>query len=82
MASLDGTWRVERTGGLLPPFGLSKRIEGGRGWTLAAGIPLAPFRDELEPGPDGSWQGRGLLLGHEFCRFRLIPVTARTPSSV
>jgi hypothetical protein len=96
MASLEGTWRVERTGGLLPPFGLSKRIEGGRGWTLAAGIPVAPFRvvgttlayrgwpvrDELEPAPDGSWHGRALLLGREFCRFRLVRVTARTPSAV
>ena len=96
MPSLDGTWRVERTSGLLPPFGLSKTIAGGRGWTRAGGVPIAPFRvagttlvyrgwpvrDELEPGPDGSWHGRGYLLGREFCRFRLVPVTAHALSSV
>jgi hypothetical protein len=89
MASLEGTWRVERTSGLVPPFGLSKRIANGRGWTLAAGVPVAPFRvagttlvyrgwpfrDELAPEPDGSWRGRGVALGREFCRFRLVRVT-------
>ena len=34
---------------------------------------LLPIRDELRPRPDGSWEGRGLLLGREFCRFRLEP---------
>jgi hypothetical protein len=96
MASLDGIWRVERTGGVLPPFGLSKRIERGRGWTLVAGLPVAPFRvagttlvyrgwpvrDELEPAADGSWNGRGIVLGREFCRFRLVRVTAHAPSPV
>lgn len=80
---LEGTWRVERTHGLLPP-GLSKRIEAGRGWTRFAGVPMAPFRvsgtslvyrglplrDELEP-VEGQWLGRGLFFGREFCRFRL-----------
>jgi hypothetical protein len=31
-----------------------------------------PVRDELSPREDGSWSGRGLLLGREFCRFRLV----------
>ena len=86
MTSLEGTWRVERVSGLLPPLGLSKRIAGGRGWTLAAGLPVAafrlegtdlvyrlwPIRDELEPAGDTSWNGRGLVFGREFCRFRLV----------
>jgi hypothetical protein len=38
---LEGTWRVEGEAGLIPPFGLSKRITGGRGWTLAAGALAA-----------------------------------------
>ena len=80
---------MEREAGLLPPFGLSKRIRGETGWTLAAGVPVAPFRvegttlvyrgwpvrDELAPRADGTWGGRGLVLGREFCRFRLVPVT-------
>ena len=84
---LEGTWRVERVSGVLPPFGLSKRIEGGSGWTRAAGVRVAPFdvdgqaldylllplRDELAPRPDGTWDGRGLAFGREFCRFRLVP---------
>jgi hypothetical protein len=90
-SSLEGTWRVERVGGFLPPFGLTKRIRDGRGWTLAAGVPVAPFRvagttlvyrgwpirDELAPAAAGTWRGRGLLLGREFCRFRLVPENAR-----
>lgn len=31
-----------------------------------------PVRDELTPRQDGSWAGRGLFLGREFCRFRLV----------
>lgn len=86
MADLDGDWRVEREAGVLLPLGLTKRIRGGSGWTAVAGIPAAffrvegttlvyrglPLRDELEPRPDGGWDGRGLALGREFCRFRLI----------
>jgi hypothetical protein len=33
---------------------------------------VLPFRDELSPRDDGSWAGRGLLLGREVCRFRLV----------
>ena len=89
MARLDGVWRVEREGGVLPPVGVSKRIFGPSGWTLLGGVPAAPFdvtverdravldylgiplRDELTPTEDG-WEGRGLLRGREFCRFRLV----------
>ena len=91
MADLDGSWRIERESGVLPPFGLSKRIFGGSGWTLLGGLPAGhfsvrkddsgrtvldyvgwPVKDELTPREDGSWAGRGLLLGREFCRFRLV----------
>ena len=96
MTELDGDWRVERESGLLPPFGLSKTIRGGSGWTRAAGLPVAPFhvagttldyrgwpvRDELAERADGSWSGRGLLLGREFCRFRLVRETKSPPSTV
>lgn len=96
MAELDGVWRVVRESGALPPFGLSKTIEGRNGWTLAGGLPVAPFRvagntlvyrgwpvrDELVARPDGSWGGRGFLLGREFCRFRLVRETKSTCSAV
>ena len=84
--TLEGDWLVERVAGLLPPVRLTKRIENGRGWTRLAGIPVAPFRvvgrtlvyrgwpirDDLEQESERSWSGRGLVLGHEFCRFRLV----------
>ena len=84
--SLDGCWRVERESGVLPPFGVSKRIFGNAGWTLLGGVPVAHFRvrgstlgyvgwpvkDVLTPREDGTWGGRGLMLGREFCRFRLV----------
>ena len=77
---------MERESGLLPPLGLTKSIHDGSGWTAAAGVPIAPFRvagttlvyrgwpvrDELRPRADGSWDGRGMLLGREFCTFRLV----------
>lgn len=31
-----------------------------------------PIVDVLSPRSDGGWDGRGLLMGLEFCRFRLI----------
>jgi hypothetical protein len=82
----SGSYRVERISGLLPP-GLGKTIDGDRGVTTLAGKPLArfgtagrsliydwlPVRDRLEREPDGSWTGRGIVAGVEFCRFRLVP---------
>jgi hypothetical protein len=93
VSALDGTWRVERERGVLPPFGVGKRIRGGTGWTTIAGVPAAPFRvagyalvyrgwpvrDELEPQANGRWRGRGFVLGREFCRFRLVPVERTQP---
>jgi hypothetical protein len=92
--ALDGNWRVERISGLLPPGGVTKRIRCGAGTTRLFGFPIAvfrvqelalvyrllPIRDEVTPKADGSWEGRGLLLGQEFCRFRLTPTRAYTAS--
>ena len=41
---LDGTWRVARTGGLLPPLlGVTKRISGRRGETRVGPLPGLRF---------------------------------------
>jgi hypothetical protein len=83
---LAGRWRVERVSGLLLPAGLRKQIGASVGSTRLGPLPLAPFRvrgrtlhylglpvrDELAPSGDGTWMGRGLVLGREFCRFRLV----------
>lgn len=48
---LDGGWRVERTGGLLPPMvGVRKRIRGARGETWLGPLPVWPFRSERRRG--------------------------------
>jgi hypothetical protein len=82
---LDGCWSVLRLSGLLPPC-VAKRIRGGQGVTLVAGIPLAGFRvegttlrylllpveDELVPVSGDVWHGTGRLVGLTFCTFRLV----------
>jgi hypothetical protein len=49
--SIDGLWRVDRTGGLLPPLvGVTKRIRDGHGETRLGGMAGARFEvvgDEL-----------------------------------
>jgi hypothetical protein len=41
---LDGVWKVERTGGLLPPMaGVRKVIDGGRGRTNLGRLPGPAF---------------------------------------
>jgi hypothetical protein len=41
---LDGTWKVERTGGFLPPmYGVTKRIAGSSGETRAGPLPGLGF---------------------------------------
>ena len=46
-ASLEGTWQVIRTGGLLPPMSrVLKRIHDGRGETRFGRLPGVPFRVE------------------------------------
>jgi ferritin-like metal-binding protein YciE len=87
VAELDGVWKVERTGGFLPPlFGVRKRIRGTRGETLLGPVPVrfdvvdnllryrAPFVgvvDHLQPDGDG-FAGRTTLYGFEIGRFRMI----------
>ena len=52
---LQGLWRVERTGGLLPPMvGVWKRIEGVRGETRVGPLVVWPF--------DVERRGRGFAL--------------------
>jgi hypothetical protein len=86
--SLEGSWRVERTSGLLPPLlPIRKQIgpEAGvtrigplrlpfrvEGRTLRYRRPLQAFVDELEPSGDG-FAGRATFLGREYGRFRLLP---------
>lgn len=87
VTQLDGVWRVERTGGALPPlYGVRKRIRGSRGETLFGRVPIR-FRvvgDELRYGPpllglvdvvtpDGEgFSGRAVLFGRELGRFRMV----------
>jgi ferritin-like metal-binding protein YciE len=86
MQGLDGVWKVERTGGALPPlYGVRKRIGGTRGETLFGPVPVrfavvgnelryrAPLLglvDVLEPGGEG-FEGRATLFGVELGRFRM-----------
>ena len=51
VAGLEGDWRVERLGGLLPPMvGVWKRIRGYRGETRVGPLPGWPFRVERREG--------------------------------
>ena len=82
--AVTGTYRVERRSGLLPPWGIGKRIQGDRGVTTVFGVPVAsftrvgntliydwlPVRDRLTQDGD-SWSGEGLLGDIPFCSFRL-----------
>jgi hypothetical protein len=41
---LEGRWRVQRCGGVLPPLvGVGQVIAGGCGWTTVAGLKVARF---------------------------------------
>jgi hypothetical protein len=86
MRGLVGRFRVRRLSGLLPPFGVTKRIDGSRGMTYLFGLPVGAFRvlgrrfvykwwpivDELDSEDGRGWLGRGRLFGLlTFCRFRL-----------
>jgi hypothetical protein len=89
MAGLDGSWKVERMGGLLPPlYGVRKEIRGKRGETKIGPLPGVPFDvvgHELRyRGPlrvfvdvleqDGEgFRGRATFRGREYGRFRLVP---------
>jgi hypothetical protein len=83
---LDGVWDVHRTGGALPPMRgvVRKRIENGRGRTIALGVrvpfvvegltlryPLGRLVDELVPdGPD-TYCGTTRLFGRRVGTFKL-----------
>ena len=47
---MDGFWRVERISGLLPPWGVTKRIDSMAGWTYLFGLPVGRF--QIRIGPD------------------------------
>ena len=97
MAELDGTWNVERTGGVLPPMlGVRKRIAGQSGVTtvgparahfdvvgreLRYRAPFAGFVDVLEPA-GATWSGRALYRGRQWGRFRLTPIEEGQMSSL
>jgi hypothetical protein len=86
-AGLDGVWRVERTGGLLPPLiGVWKQIEGDRGETKLGPPPGVPFRVEglslryshpLQSFVDvlepdrDGFRGVAMFCGRPFERFRM-----------
>jgi hypothetical protein len=85
-ASLDGSWRVERLSGLLPPLVIRKSIAGDAGvtriglmrlpfrvdgTTLRYQPPLQAFTDELQPSGNG-FVGRATVFGREYARFRLV----------
>jgi hypothetical protein len=88
---LDGVWRVERTGGLLPPLhGVSKHIDGDHGQTRIGRRVGIPFRVEglnlryCRPlsgfvdvlEPDGQgFRGRACFFGREFGLFVLHRIT-------
>ena len=88
MDGLDGVWKVERTGGALPPLvGVRKRIRGDRGETVAGPLPGMRFdvvglelryRTPLTGLVDvleprnGGFDGRTTFLGREVGRFRMV----------
>jgi hypothetical protein len=85
MAELDGVWRVERTGGLLPPLvGVRKRIHGDSGETLVGRLRgpafrvdgralryRAPFQGfvDLLEADEAGFSGRATFRGRGFGRF-------------
>ena len=87
MGELDGVWRVERVGGLLPPLaGVRKVIEGDRGRTSLGRLPGVPFvvdglalryRPPFTAFVDvlepeaGGFFGRAMFRGRGFGTFRL-----------
>jgi hypothetical protein len=82
---LDGLWNVQRTGGALPPMRgiVRKRIENGRGRTIALGVGLPfvvegltlryPFGvvDELTAHGADAYDGTTRLFGRTVGTFRL-----------
>jgi hypothetical protein len=93
VAPLDGTWRVERRRGVLPPLvGVRKRISGTSGETLVGPLrirfdvhgtelryrsPFTAFVDLLELVDDGTARGRATFRGREFALFDLVRIDDR-----
>ena len=87
MSELDGVWKVDRLGGVLPPlYGCVKRINGSHGTTEFSYVPGMPFEVrglELHYRPpfsllvdklepqDGGYLGRATLAGREFGQFTM-----------
>jgi hypothetical protein len=87
MGDLDGTWRVRRLGGLLPPLGLvRKEIVGDRGRTVVGAVsfvfdvrgdelryrlPLRGLVDVLEPGDGRVRRGEARVLGRAVGSFSM-----------
>ena len=63
----DGGWTL--VAGVPAAYFRVRRRGGGVARLEYVGWPVV---DELTPREDGSWGGRGLALGREFCRFRLV----------
>jgi hypothetical protein len=88
LAALQGSWRVERISGLLPPLlPIRKHISAAAGVTRIGPLrlpfdvegtrlryrgPLHALVDELERSGNG-FVGRATVFGREYGRFRLIP---------
>lgn len=82
--AMDGHWRVRRVSGFLPP-GVTKRITAPVGQTLVFGRLFGtfdvlgdrfvyrfwPIVDVVAVADGDAFVGRGLVLGLQFCRFRL-----------
>jgi hypothetical protein len=91
MGELDGLWKVERAGGLLPPLlGVGKRISGARGYTYVGPVVRVPFRVDgltlryLPPlaafvdllEPDGErFLGTATVAGRPYGRFTMSRIT-------
>ena len=87
MATFDGVWDVQRTGGFLPPLlAMRKRIAGTRGKTVLGPLQMAfevrgqelhyrsPFEgfvDVLEPVDEELVRGRATFRGKEYGQFEL-----------
>jgi hypothetical protein len=89
---LEGTWKVERRGGLLPPLaGVRKWISGSHGTTRLGMLPAArfdvvglelhyrfPFAGVVDIlAPSGDgFSGRTVVFGREVGTFRMTSVEA------
>ena len=78
--------RIGRTSGVTTVGPVRARFDVV-GRELRYRAPFAGFVDVLEPGPEtgdgaGSWNGRALLHGREYGRFRLTPVKEGKMSSL